>query len=98
MDDMDRALFEAFEVVWGRIKGDEGELPARLARRRSAEMGRPPRAWCLAVRASDRRIDPGRTAIVSNRDARKGTRSGRLWDAVRHRSGLQKDAVGTGFG
>jgi DNA-binding CsgD family transcriptional regulator len=65
MDDMDRALVEAFAVVWERVKGDEDELRARLARRRGAEMSRPPRAWCLAVRASDRRIEPYRMAIVS---------------------------------
>jgi DNA-binding CsgD family transcriptional regulator len=64
MDDFDRALFEAFDRVWGRIQGDEDEVRARLARRRSAEMQRPPRAWCAAVRASDRRIEPYRIAIV----------------------------------
>ena len=64
MDDMDRALLEAFGEVWPRLKGDEDELRARLARRRSREMSRPPRAWCLAVRASDRRIEPYRMAIV----------------------------------
>jgi len=35
---------------------DEAELARRLARRRNAGLGRPPRAWCMAVRASDTRI------------------------------------------
>src|SRR5205814_6945916 len=35
---------------------DPKELPRRLARRRLPIMTRPPRAWRLAVRASDRRI------------------------------------------
>jgi hypothetical protein len=64
MDDMDRALFEAFSEVWPRLQVDEDELRARLARRRSREMARPPRAWCLAVRASDLRIEPYRMIIV----------------------------------
>jgi DNA-binding CsgD family transcriptional regulator len=64
MDDFDRALFEAFSEVWPRLKADEDELRARLARRRSKEMLRPPRAWCLAVRASDLRIEPYHMMIV----------------------------------
>src|SRR5258706_9873359 len=64
MNDMDRALFEAFAVVWERLKGDEDELRARLARRRSGEMSRPRRAWGLAVRACDRRISPYSMVIV----------------------------------
>src|SRR2546421_9934997 len=64
MDDFDRALFEAFSEVWPRLLSDSDELRARLARRRGAEMGRPPRAWCMAVRACDRRIEPYRMAAI----------------------------------
>src|SRR5438445_11577186 len=64
MDDMDRALFEAFSEVWPRLLKDPDELRARLARRRSSEMSRSPRAWCMAVRASDRRIEPYQTAAI----------------------------------
>jgi DNA-binding NarL/FixJ family response regulator len=42
---------------------DPHELARRLARRRSALLTRPPRAWCLAIRASDRRITPAHWII-----------------------------------
>jgi len=64
VDDLDSALHVAFSEVWGRISLDADEVRARLARRRGAEMSRPPRAWCLAVRAGDLRIEPYRVAIV----------------------------------
>src|SRR6476659_8601491 len=47
----------------------EDELRARLARRGRGVVARPPRAWCLAVRASDRRINAATAAIVPVRAA-----------------------------
>src|SRR5687768_17605325 len=43
---------------------DENELRRRLARRNTATLLRPPRAWCVAVRAGDTRINPYGAAIV----------------------------------
>ncbi len=43
---------------------DPEELARRLARRRSALLTRPQRAWCLTIRASDRRITPAHWVIV----------------------------------
>src|SRR3954470_10126616 len=56
MNDVARLVLEAWEKLWPKIKADSGELARRLARRRLPIMTRPVRAWCLALRASDRRI------------------------------------------
>ncbi len=58
MNDVARLVLEAWEKLGPGIMADPEELQRRLARRRSALLTRPPRAWCLCVRASDRRITP----------------------------------------
>src|SRR3982751_6876028 len=55
MTDVDRLILEAWEKLGPGVVGDAEEV-RRLARRRRAVLTRPPRAWCLALRASDRRI------------------------------------------
>ena len=40
------------------------EIRERLGRRKTRAFRRPPRAWCVAVRASDTRINPWGAAIV----------------------------------
>src|SRR6266566_1548167 len=55
-EELERNIREAWLRVREGILGDEGELRRRLSRRRMKSLRRPPRAWCLAVRASDRRI------------------------------------------
>src|SRR5687767_3143982 len=42
----------------------EDELRRRLGRRNRPALLRPPRAWCLAVRAADTRINAYNAAIV----------------------------------
>jgi DNA-binding NarL/FixJ family response regulator len=56
VNDVDRLILEAWEKLGPGIMEDPEELHRRLARRRSALLTRPPRAWCLCLRASDRRI------------------------------------------
>ena len=49
----------ALHIAWQRVRpslDDPHVLAPRLARRRAAILTCPPRAWCLAIRASDRRI------------------------------------------
>src|SRR5258706_16351186 len=58
MHDFDRWLLEEYLRVAGKLAGDRAELARRLARRRTSMLVDPPRAWCLAVRASDTRITP----------------------------------------
>ena len=54
--EIERALREAWLKVKKEILSDSDELYRRLARRGSKSLTRPPRAWCIAIRASDRRI------------------------------------------
>src|SRR6266850_3935207 len=63
MNDVDRLILEAWEKLGPKIMADPEELARRLARRRRPVLTRPPRAWCLAIRASDRRITPAHWVI-----------------------------------
>lgn len=58
MDDLDRALLDAWHRVLPRLQAEPAERLRRLARRRRPALMRPPRAWCLALRASDTRLAP----------------------------------------
>lgn len=64
MDDVSVAILDAWNRVWPTLRNDPRERSARLARRRSRAMRSPPRAWCVAVRASDTRIHPASACIV----------------------------------
>ena len=68
---MDYDLLAALDEAWRRIgpklANDPTELAARKSRRRLKCFMRPPRAWCLAVRASDRRVTPMYVAMVPDR-------------------------------
>jgi hypothetical protein len=55
-EELERNICEAWVALRGRILSDPDELRRRVARRRMKSLRRPPRAWCLALRASDRRI------------------------------------------
>src|SRR5687768_14646409 len=62
-------LLELIHTAWNQrvkplLEKDPDELARPLARRRSGMMRRPPRAWCLAIRASDQRINPATAACV----------------------------------
>src|SRR5438105_772563 len=55
-EELERNICDAWLRLRKQILSDPQELQRRLARRRGKSLGRPPRAWCLAIRASDRRI------------------------------------------
>jgi biotin operon repressor len=63
-EDLERAIRDAWLRARGQILSDPHELHRRLARRRSKGLTRPPRAWCIAIRASDRRITPAHWVIT----------------------------------
>src|SRR5262245_48280763 len=56
MADIEDLILSAWSRVKPRLLEDPAELERRLARRNGRSLSRPPRAWCLAIRASDRRI------------------------------------------
>jgi hypothetical protein len=63
--DLVQLIYQAWDhKVRPLVEKNPDELARRLARRRSALMRRPPRAWCLVVRASDGRINPATAACV----------------------------------
>lgn len=57
MDELDVALFEAWDVVSALLKDRPWALARRMERMSRKELRRPVRAWCVALRASDSRID-----------------------------------------
>ncbi|HEV8378250.1 MAG TPA: hypothetical protein VGP99_05335 [Tepidisphaeraceae bacterium] len=62
--ELERNIREAWLQLRGKILSDPHELHRRLARRRSKSLTKPPRAWCIAIRASDRRITPAHWVIT----------------------------------
>src|SRR5688500_11275276 len=58
---MEYDLADALHTAWLRIRpkleSDPDQLAIRKSRRRMKFMQNPPRAWCLAVRAADSRIN-----------------------------------------
>jgi DNA-binding CsgD family transcriptional regulator len=62
-EEVGRVIREAWSRARQQILSDPDELRRRLARRRSKSLTRPPRAWCIAIRASDRRITPAHWVI-----------------------------------
>jgi hypothetical protein len=70
MDDVELAITAAWARLGPGIKADAKEFTRRLARRHKTLFGRPPRAWCLAVRASDTRMG-NEYAVTSGRSERE---------------------------
>ena len=62
--DLDVALKEAADKFREKVRANPDELCKRLERRKTAMLSRPLRAWCLAVRAGDRRITPYRALVT----------------------------------
>ena len=57
-DEITDILLAAWRRVRETLRGNPEEVRRRLRRGREKWTKRPPRAWCLAVRASDTRITP----------------------------------------
>ena len=62
-EDLERNISEAWLRLWPWIKRNPDELGRRLARRRMKSLTRPARPWCIAIRASDRRISAAHWVI-----------------------------------
>jgi hypothetical protein len=58
METLTKLVLDAFLAHWPKLKNDPTELAARLQRRQRAQLNRPPRAWCIALRAADTRLTP----------------------------------------
>jgi DNA-binding CsgD family transcriptional regulator len=86
--DIDNALFVAWDRVLPLLKADPRELQRRLMRRRQPMLTRPPRAYCIAVRASDTRINAWSAACVPESHAK--LTDGRFADPGPHEVTLDK--------
>jgi len=64
-------LKDTFLTAWSRIKplldANPDERLRRLARRHTARLQRPPREWCIALRANDLRLTPLHVPMVPDR-------------------------------
>jgi hypothetical protein len=54
MEELEKSILDAWTRIGRAVLADPLELARRLARRHTNLMLHPPRAWCLAVRASDK--------------------------------------------
>src|SRR2546422_7978626 len=63
-EELKRAIPTACLNLRRQTLSDPHELRRRLARRRLKTPAPPPRAWCIAIRASDRRITPAHWIIT----------------------------------
>src|SRR5438094_595794 len=66
--EVDDYIFEAWERVGPRLENDPAEVVRRVRRMGGSALSRPPRAWCLVVRACDRRIDEAMGFGYATRD------------------------------
>jgi len=57
MQRIEPLILEAWERIKSQILSNPDELARRRARMKGRTLSRPPRAWCLAVKASDKRTN-----------------------------------------
>src|SRR5436190_21861271 len=62
-EELKRNIIDAWLKLRPQILSDPDQLHRRLARRRLKTLTQPPRAYCIAIRASDRRITPAHWVI-----------------------------------
>src|SRR5207247_2475924 len=91
-EEVDRAIRDAWLRLCGKILSDPDELQRRLARRRLKCLTRPPRAWCIAIRASDRRITPAHWVIFPEH-AMDLNHEDHPYEPIEHEVTIQKHAI-----
>src|SRR5437763_15477733 len=90
--EVQRSVREAWVRLRGRILSDPDELQRRLARRRSKSLSCPPRAWCIAIRASDRRITPAHW-VIAPEHAMDLNHPGHPYERIEHEVTIQTHAI-----
>lgn len=70
VDELDRNLLEAFDHVAAALRRDPALAARRRRRQARVTLRRPPRPWCLALRAADTRINDFRFILTPVGDAR----------------------------
>jgi hypothetical protein len=90
--EVQRSIREAWLRLRGKILSDPDELNRRLARRRMKSLTSPPRAWCVAIRASDRRITPAHW-VISPEHAMDLNHPEHAYEPIEHEVTIQKHAI-----
>src|SRR6267142_6677438 len=90
--ELERAIDEAWLRVRKEILSDPDELHRRLARRRMKSLTRPPRAWCVAIRASDRRITAAHW-VITPEDAMDLDCAEHPYEPIEHEVLIQTHAI-----
>src|SRR5947209_1549382 len=91
-EELERNISKAWLRLRKQILSDPQELQKRLARRRGKSLGRPPRAWCLAIRASDRRITPAHW-VISPEHAMDLDHPEHPYEPIEHEVTIQTHAI-----
>src|SRR5947209_3480168 len=91
-EDLERAIRDVWLNLRPKILSDPHELHRRLARRRSRSLTRPPRAWCIAIRASDRRITP-MYWLITPEHALDLNHPAHPYEPIEHEVTIQTDAI-----
>src|SRR5712671_4416797 len=90
--ELERNTREAWLRLRGKILSDPHELARRLARRRKKTLTQPPRAWCIAIRASDRRITPAHW-VISPEHAMDLDHPAHPYEPIEHEVTIQTHAI-----
>jgi DNA-binding NarL/FixJ family response regulator len=64
--DLPSLLRTAWRTIRPRLDDDSHDLAKRIARRRNPSHTRPPRAWCIALRASDHRLPTPHSSLSTH--------------------------------
>src|SRR5215210_7809701 len=90
--DVERNIREAWLKLREKILSNPRELQKRLARRHSPTLTRPPRAWRIAIRASDRRITPAHW-VVSPEHAMDLNHPAHPYEPIEHKVTIRSHAI-----
>src|SRR6267143_1704483 len=91
-EELKRAITNAWLKLRRQILSDPHKLRRRLARRRLKTLTRPPRAWCIAIRASDRRITPAHWVIFPEH-AMDLNHEDHPYEPIEHEVTIQKHSI-----
>src|SRR5882672_10064147 len=91
-EELERNIREAWLRLRKQILSDAQELARRLARRRKRSLTQPPRAWCIAIRASDRRITPAHW-IITPEHAMELDHPDHPYEPIEHEVTIQTHAI-----
>src|SRR6266566_4449282 len=90
--ELERAITTTWLKLRKQILSDPLDLHRRLARRRLKTLTRPPRAWCIAIRASDRRITPAHW-IITPEHAMDLNHPAHPYEPIEHEVTIHKHAI-----